>query len=284
MIDALSVKGHDLAGNLIVGETSYQTFLRLFRSGIDPGPRREAAAPLYGFFVDQILQEPAQSSVGGARPKFALRLADGSGLIVKFTPPLSTAAGQRWADLLRMEAHASSVLRSAGLESVHCRYLELDNRGYLEIERFDRVAGGGRVGHVTLFHLGAACYSEVADPATVVQNLVRDGHLRPDDEHCFRRIHEFSGAIGNDDTHQGNYGLLIDDAGLARLAPAYDVVPMAFAPRHDELPDRFVKGMNQQRGRETAKLVSQLVEEVRADPGITPAFRDAWTECVAEPA
>ncbi|PZR06595.1 MAG: hypothetical protein DI536_30010 [Archangium gephyra] len=32
--------------------------------------------------------------------------------------------------------------------------------------------------------------------------------------------------MGNDDAHLGNYGRIFDEAGRARLAPLYDVLPM----------------------------------------------------------
>ena len=282
VLQAITLKGHDLSGNLLVGEQSHETFLRLFRSGTSAGPDRQGAVELYDHFVDAILREPGQSSVGGARPKFALRLGDGAGLIVKFTPPLATEAGRRWSDLLRMEAHCAAVLTEAGLPAVTARYLERGERGFLEIERFDRVPGGGRRGHVTMYYLGMALYSEYASAARVISGLVRDGHLPQEDGARFERQQRFSSAIGNTDTHQGNYGLLIDDSGRARLSPAYDVLPMAFAPRHDELPDRHASAFPPAADEETATLVSRLVSFVAADAGLSPGFREAWLGCLAQ--
>jgi hypothetical protein len=280
VVDAISIRGHDLAGNLLVGEGSHQRFLNIFRAGSSPGPRRSEAPRHYPVFVDQVLRADVfRSSVGGARPKFALRLDDGSGVIVKFTPPLSTPAGRRWADLLRMEAHASAVLRGDGIEAAVSRYFEIGARGYLEIDRFDRLVGGGRTGHVTLFHLAVALYQELVDPLPVVQALVRDGHLQDEDAIRFGRIHSFSRAIANTDTHLGNYGLLIDDEGRARLAPAYDVLPMAFAPRHDELPDGLVSRVGA-RDAATGRLVERLIAAVRTDHGISREFAEAWLRVV----
>lgn len=281
VLAAISLRGHDLAGNLLIGEGSHQRFQNIFRSGSSPGPDRSEASGHYPIFVDQVLRADVfRSSVGGARPKFALRLQNGSGVIVKFTPPLNTPAGRRWADLLRMEAHASAVLRAEGIDAANSRYIEIADRGYLEVERFDRIVGGGRAGHVTLFHLGIARYQELVDPAPVVQGLLRDGHLSADDASRFARIHSFSGAIANTDAHLGNYGLIIDDDGSARLAPAYDVLPMAFAPRHDELPDYLVSRAGATDAA-TAQLVERLVAAVRSDPGISPEFAEAWLRVVA---
>ena len=276
VLTAILIKGHDLSGNLLVGEQTHEMFMRLFRSSTDPGPSRRGAPELYDYFVDQMLREPGHSSVGGARPKFALRLDDGAGLIVKFTPPLGTEAGQRWSDLLRMEAHCAAVLAEGGLQAVTARYLERGERGYLEIERFDRLSGGGRRGHVTLYYLGMALYSEYWNAANVVAGLVRDGHLPEEDRARFERQQAFSAAIGNTDTHQGNYGLLFDDSGRARLSPAYDVLPMALAPQHDELPDRHRAPFPPPTDTKVAALVTRLVDVVAADPGLSPGFREAW--------
>jgi serine/threonine protein kinase HipA of HipAB toxin-antitoxin module len=114
----------------------------------------------------------------------------------------------------------------------------------------------------------------------VIARLVRDGHLTAADEERFRRVHAFSKAIANDDAHLGNYGLMIDDGGKARLAPAYDVLPMSFAPKHDELPDRLVKHTGP-RDADTDRLVQRLIAAVEADAGISAGFREAWLRVVA---
>lgn len=282
VLAAIARRGHDLTGNLLVGDETYERYRRVFGPGTLPGPTRDEAPRSYPRFVRDILSEPAGSSVGGARPKFALRLADGAGLIVKFTPPLSTEVGRRWADLLRMEAHAATVLREAAIDAVHAGYLEREGRGFLEIERFDRLPGGGRRGHVTLYYLNADLYGETPDPERVVPRLVADGHLTEADAERFRRVHAFSRAIANDDAHLGNYGLVFDDEGRATLAPAYDVLPMALAPRHDELPDAWVRPVPRA-DPETARLVERLLERVETDPEIGDAFRGTWLRAIARP-
>ncbi|HEY2028413.1 MAG TPA: HipA domain-containing protein [Myxococcales bacterium] len=235
--------------------------------------------------IDDLLSARLESSVGGERPKLLVGTADGASLIVKFTPSLNDPFGPRWRDLLRVEALAAQTLRTAGIDAVKSRYVEVEDRGYLEIERFDRVKptrpffGSGRVGHVTLFNLGMALYGEASNPEVVIAGLVRDGHLPPEDAARFARQHAFSRAIANTDTHLGNYGLLIDDDGNARLSPAYDVLPMAFAPKHDELPDRLVQHTGP-RDAATDELVQRLIAAVEAEQGITREFREAWLRAV----
>jgi hypothetical protein len=282
VLQVISHFGEDLSGNLVVGDASVRRFLK--RDLPDTSGTHEnfteGLETYYEQLIGHVLATPQHSSVGGARPKIVMGLPDGRGVIVKFTPPLSTPAGRRWSDLLRMEAHVSDVFRNDQISAVSSRYVETTDRGFLEVRRFDRFAGGGRAGHVTLFNLGVALYGEASDPLPIIEGLVHDGHLPAMDEDTFRRVHSFSRAIANDDAHPGNYGLVIDDDGKARLAPAYDVLPMAFAPKHDELPDRLVKHTGP-RDADTDRLVQRLIAAVEADAGISAGFRETWLRVVA---
>lgn len=277
VLELISTRGAYLSGNLIVGEQSMRRCLS--SPTMRMGEYMPALRQAYASLIDDVLAEPLGSSVGGVRPKLVVGAADGTGVIVKFTPPLSMPAGRRWPDLLRLEAMSADTLRTANMDAVESTYLERGDRGFLEIRRFDRLAGGGRIGHVTLYNLGVALYGEASDPVPVIAGLVHDSHLTPEDAERFTRVHAFSRAIANDDTHLGNYGLLIDDDGKARLSPAYDVLPMAFAPKHDELPDRLVKHTGP-RDAQTDELVQRLIAAVEADQGISPGFREAWLRVV----
>lgn len=281
LLQAISRRGHDLPGNLLVGDESFERYQKIFVDDRSPGPPPSSARREYPRFVRDILEEDcAKSSVGGERPKFSLRLSDGSARMVKFTPPLSSPFGQRWADLLRLEAHCSATLRSFGLPAVSSEYVEISDRGYLEIERFDRSSGGGRMGCVTLYWLGAALYSEIESAVTVVDALIRDGFLAQDATRTVRMAAAFSARTGNTDAHLGNYALTIGDDGAAALAPLYDVLPMALAPRSDELPDRYLKVIDGRPEPAVAPLVERLVDRVERDPLVSRAFKDTWRNLV----
>lgn len=280
VVQAISRRGEDLPGNLLIGDESLERFQKVFVRDGAPGPLPSDARREYPHFVSDILQDSAKSSVGGERPKFSLRLADGTARMVKFTPPLSSPFGQRWADLLRLEAHCSATLRFFGLPSVTSRYLELDDRGYLEIERFDRLEGGGRVGAVTLYWLGAALYSEIESAVNVVDSLIRDGFLPQEAAQTVRLAAAFSARIGNTDAHLGNYGLTIGDDGAIALAPFYDVLPMALAPRSDELPDRYLRAIEGRPDATVAPWVEHLVECVGRDENVSAAFKRAWMQLI----
>lgn len=279
VLSAVTECGHDLPGNLVVGEGSWERYRRIFQAGTKPGPDPIAARDHYLHFVDDILSEPGGSSVGGERPKFSLRLADGGAALVKFTPPLDTPAGVRWADLLRMEQHTSATLQSAGIPAVTSRYVELGSRGYLEVDRYDRLAGGGRRGAVTFYWLGLALFSEAGPQAvpTITRSLASTGVLTPEEAELVVRIHQFSASVGNTDAHTGNYGLLIDDEGHTSLAPFFDISPMIFAPRHDELPDHRIAPRFPAPTADNAPLVHELHDRARADAGVSRAFLDSWS-------
>jgi hypothetical protein len=51
-------------------------------------------------------------------------------------------------------------------------------------------------------------------------------------------LHAFGTLIGNTDMHPGNLSFVTDSGRPYRLAPAYGMLPMAFAPRNSgELPE-----------------------------------------------
>lgn len=283
VLTAVTERGCDLPGDLVVGDESWARYEHVLASGSRPWPERAAARAHYERLVSDVITDMGPpSSVGGERPKFALRLADGAGLLVKFTPPVSTLLGRRWSDLLRFEAHCLATLRSAGLAAAQAGYVALDDRGYLEVERFDRLPGGGRAGVVTLFWLGASRYGEVQDPIAVVERLRAEGFVASDVVDTVALVHRFSAAIGNTDAHLGNYALTVGDRGELRLAPVYDVLPMAFAPRHDELPDAHLAGLTTTRHPSVTGLVADLVARVTADPSISADLRERWLQHIGQ--
>jgi hypothetical protein len=61
--------------------------------------------------------------------------------------------------------------------------------------------------------------------------------LRPADARTLRLLEAFGVLIANTDRHYGNISLLLDDDDWA-LAPAYDMLPMLYAPVGGELVPR----------------------------------------------
>ncbi|MBK7396231.1 MAG: HipA domain-containing protein [Myxococcales bacterium] len=151
-------------------------------------------------------------------------------------PPLDASrSARRWADLLLCEHLALETLRAGGVAAARSAYVELDGRAYLEVERFDRTAHG-RVAVVSgttvdAEFVGSGAWVALAEGLVGQQRLSREGL------DGVRLLHLFGGLIGNTDMHLGNIAFFTDDYATFRLAPAYDMLPMALRPTtHGELP------------------------------------------------
>jgi hypothetical protein len=176
------------------------------------------------------------SSAGGEHPKFLTNIRDEAGafqpVLVKFSPPLDQPGGRRWADLLLCEYHALEILSRHGLAVAGARLLDAGGRRFLEVPRFDRDGIAGRRGVVSLGALhpdAIGSNSRTAWPAAVAE-LHREGLIGAATVSTVHQLHAFGELIGNSDMHAGNLAFWLDDAMPFRLAPAYDMLPMLWAP------------------------------------------------------
>jgi hypothetical protein len=137
---AMSRRGEDLPGNLIVGDESFARWQAL---GGVAATRHEyptlANATIAG--------HPPGSSVGGERPKFGV-LVDGRHMLVKFAARggATDVVARRWCDLLILEGVALDVVGSRGISAARTNVIETPSHWFLESERFDRVGVRGRRG------------------------------------------------------------------------------------------------------------------------------------------
>lgn len=225
----LDAEGADLAGNLILGDDCLRRALGTMVEGfVETETRYPELAALASM-------DPPGSSVGGEHPKFATALADAADgrrdVLVKFSPPIDQPTGQRWADLLLGEWHAHEILSKAGLATPGARVLDLADRRFLEVPRFDRTAAGGRRGIVQLEPLHAAAVgSHSRGWSTAMEELRLCGLTGHDSVETAQRLQAFGELIGNTDMHFGNLSLWIDDTLPFRIAPCYDMLPMLWAP------------------------------------------------------
>ncbi|MDP1825651.1 MAG: HipA domain-containing protein [Archangium sp.] len=269
VLRALSLAGGDLAGNLLIGDEAVTTFRDVLFDSTDFASAFEAA------MRDSVLTG-SPSSLGGERPKVLWSDGD-SAQLAKFAPPPGSPQGQRWSDLLRMEALCSTTLRLSGVSAVVSEARENLGRTMLFVERFDRLPNRGRVGVGTLFWLAMDRWGDVALSAPeVMARLNTEGLVDANSVEVCTKVHAFSAAIGNNDAHLGNYGLLFDDAGRATLAPIYDVLPMALAPSNDELPDAWLTPRTAPVAPSIAPWVDALVRAVQADAEISGDFKALW--------
>lgn len=239
ILKALVNAGEDQPGNLIVGAAAFDRFHTL------PAPLRSAApvvtapATQYPALALQALDQTAVgSSAGGEQPKFSA-VRDGHAVLVKFSPADDSAASQRWRDLLVCEGLALQTLATAGVRAAHTVIEQAAGRVFLESRRFDRTPQGGRVGMVSLEVYDRQYIGQGTNWVDTAQRSDRAGpeRLHPDDVHSIGLLDAFGALIANTDRHHGNLSLLLQDHRW-RLAPAYDMLPMLYAPVAGEVVPR----------------------------------------------
>ncbi len=231
----LQAEGDDMPGDLILGQVPMQREVARDRGGafamaaearVGRYPELAAAVTAGGF---------VGSSAGGEQPKFLARRRreDDSlqAVLVKFTPPLESASGRRWADLLAAEAEALRLLAEHGLAQGSVEVMDAGGRRFLEVARHDRVGARGRRGVVSLEALSATFAS--GSPTTwrsAVETLAQAGVVDAAGVAAVSRLHFFGGLIGNTDMHFGNLSFWREDTLPFRPLPAYDMLPMIWAP------------------------------------------------------
>jgi hypothetical protein len=226
---AMSRRGEDLPGNLIVGEESFARW-----QALENVPRTSND---YAALADAtIAGHPPGSSAGGERPKFGV-LVNGRHVLVKFAArgsPVDVVA-RRWCDLLILEGLALEVVGSRGIAAARTNVIETPSHWFLESERFDRVGLRGRVPVLSL----AAIHDDLGNSWARAAASLRDaGRLTDEDARRLRWLDAFGALIGNTDRHQHNI-LFFTDRSSLRLAPAFDQVSILYAPTADgQVPPR----------------------------------------------
>ncbi|HMI53370.1 MAG TPA: HipA domain-containing protein [Candidatus Saccharimonadales bacterium] len=226
---AMSTRGEDIPGNLIVGEESFARWqsMELVQRCRDDYPALAAAT---------IAGHPPGSSAGGDRPKFGA-LVGNQHMLVKFVGRggIGDMAARRWCDLLILEGIALQIVASRGLRTANTNVIETPDYWFLESERFDRLGVRGRTAVMSL----AAVHDDLADSwATAAIALKEARRLSEKDARRLCWLEAFGALIANTDRHQYNILFFPDGSGL-RLAPAFDQVSMLYAPTGDgQVPPR----------------------------------------------
>jgi hypothetical protein len=229
VLQAMSRRGEDLTGNLIVGDESFARW-----QSLDIPVRTRGDYP--DLAEATIAGHPPGSSAGGERPKFGA-FVDRRHVLVKFAARggAGDAVARRWCDLLVLEALALNVVSARGVPAAQTSIIDTDSHYFLESERFDRVGIRGRVAVLSL----APVQDDPADPWARAAVLLRDaGRLSHEDASRLQWLDAFGALIANTDRHPHNVVFFADDAML-RLAPAFDQVSMLYAPTADgQVPAR----------------------------------------------
>ncbi len=285
----LTVAGSNLVGALVVGEQAWVRWAEQARAPADL-VRSEHRAEAYGRLASDVLAHgPAGSSAGGEQPKFAVSRVAGEEavpVLVKFSPPVASPEAERVADLLVAEHLTHRVLAEHGQSSGRSELVFGSDRVFLEVERFDRVGPARRRGLLSLAALDAEYVgSDLRSWSSSTAALVRLGLVGADAHRDTRWLERFGGLIANSDRHFGNLSFFARGARVTGLAPAYDMLPMAYRPVQGELVDRPLlpplpgpADADVARGAWTAAV--DLWARVAADDRVSAGFRRIAAENV----
>lgn len=233
VLRALLAFGHDAVGDLLLGERVRQRFL----SAPPAEPISLAARPAeYARLAALAGQgELPGSSAGGEQPKFTAYVgprAQARHVLVKFSLSERNPVSQRWRDLLLAEHWALRTLGAAGVPAAQTEIVEQGNQRFLEVERFDRQ---GERGRQALYSLGSLDDEFVGDRSAPWPLAVRAlvGRRVVDDAAvpAAALLYAYGLLIGNTDMHAGNLSFQGEPGRALSMAPAYDMLPMGFAPK-----------------------------------------------------
>lgn len=236
----LTLRGSDTVGNLLLGRAACDEYLeRQRRPSIIEAGDRESRFPQ---LAEQVMEGGLPgSSAHGEHPKFAVAVREPDGVrhvLVKFSPPIGTALGQRWSDLLFAEHHAHAVLRAAGVPAATSRIFRIRDRTYLQMDRFDREGLEGRVGVTSLLAIDTSFYGKLDNWGAAALRLHADRRIDATTLEQVLLSATFGSLIANTDRHFGNLAFFDAYDGKFGFAPVYDMLPMLFAPDHEQIVER----------------------------------------------
>ncbi len=272
VLKALCSAGSDLPGNLLVGAESFNRFLQA-------EPTERVDSKRFPDLADAAMRGALPgSSAGGEQPKFCVVGNAGTPVIVKFSPAGDSPVEVRWRDLLICEHVALETLRANGVSAARSTLSSGRGRAFLEIERFDRT-GRGRIGMVSLLAYDAEHIGQMDNWASTATRMASRSLLEDSDADQLKLLEAFGRLIGNTDRHYGNISLL-RKSGSWSLAPAYDMLPMIYAPINGELVERDFDPASLRPTVDTLRqwklaveLASNYWKTLAKDKRLSPGFR-----------
>jgi hypothetical protein len=289
---AISLLGADQSGNFIVGEAAF----RLWLDQIQQPPICLEEVQVLEAYLERAQRAMQGGDVGssaaGEFPKFtALRTRSGepTHVLVKFSGSDNSAGTQRWSDLLVCEHLAAQTLESAaGLTAAQTSVLQGGNRTFLEAVRFDRHGHRGRSPLCSWAAINSSWFGLAGKPWTEgAARLLERKLINQDTTQAITRLWHFGQLIGNTDMHDGNLSFKPQSSAEPSpltLAPAYDMLPMLYAPQRGvELPPvNFAPRLPMPVEREAWQVAANAAEEfwsrAAADARISAPFRAICAE------
>jgi DNA-binding transcriptional ArsR family regulator len=275
---ALLAQGYDTVGNLLLGDVARARFL----ANPEPVSNLVTDGDYVRLAHEVASGEPPGSSAGGEQPKFTAVITTPQGIrhvIVKFSEAEQSIVSERWRDLLLAEHLALTTLHENGIPAAQTRIIDHGTQRFLEVERFDRI---GTLGRRALFSL-AALDAEFIGSGTnnwsdITRRLAADGHILASAADDASLLWAFGTLIANTDMHNGNLSFM-GERRPYDLAPAYDMTPMAFAPKSGGgLPDTVSAAtihasVANETWRQAATLAQFFLAKVQANSGFSQRFQ-----------
>jgi DNA-binding transcriptional ArsR family regulator len=231
-LQALLVHGHDVVGNILLGDNARERFIA--SPMLVPIPLSQKSKEYARLSLEAARGEMPGSSAGGEQPKFTAYASTPDGdchVIVKFSELEESSVSERWRDLLLAEHFALETLREAGIPAAKTHIVDHGNQRFLEVERFDRIGALGR----RALHSLTALDAEFTGKATlgwpeITRELAENGQVHPEAVNVANILWAFGSLIGNSDMHNGNLSFIAEHGRPYNIAPAYDMTTMAFRP------------------------------------------------------
>ena len=280
ILRALLAHGHDVVGNLLLGDLARERFLTT------PPPMAVTEAQKAKVYrqlaLDAANGEMAGSSAGGEQPKFAVYAATPAGprhLLVKFSELEDSPVSERWRDLLLAEHLALETLRAAGIPAAQTYVLDHGGQRFLEVERFDRVGSLGRRALHSLSTLDAEFVGAgTGNWPLISRSLADTGQIQPESTEHAAMMWAFGTLIGNTDMHNGNLSFIAEHGRPYASAPADGMTTMAFAPRSggglpESIPAPTLRAeVSNDLWRRAEVLAGEFLGRMRISNGFSPRF------------
>ena len=143
--------------------------------------------------------------------------------LIKLDGVSETAGFKETENFGRLEYSFAKLVRSCGIEMAECSLIEENGRAHFLTKRFDRI-GNEKVHMQTLCGLAHYDYRLLRgysyEQTFNVMRLLRLTYKEA--QEMFRRV-VFNVAVRNQDDHTKNISFLMDENGMWRLSPAYDM-------------------------------------------------------------